>query len=175
MGIVAGAAVGFLCLVQIAAGQPGRGPGPSGHGPPHDPAFVADRELFFQLLMHRAAIRRDVHPIEHGVETLTESDDPQVAALIQKHVASMKRRVEEHRPIHRRDPLFAELFRHADQITFEYEMTPQGIRARETSRDPYVARLIQKHAQVVSLFLKHGPAEVRRNHDLPAQPPEPIP
>ena len=135
-----------------------------------DPAFAADRELFHELLQHRADIRREVKKLDRGVETLTESDKPEVAAAIQKHVASMEKRVKDKQPIHRRDPLFAEVFRHANQIKFVYEKTKQGIRVTETSDDPYVVKLIQKHAEVVSLFVKNGFEEVHRNHDLPSKP-----
>lgn len=148
----------------------GRGPmggGPQGRGPGGDPAFAADRDLFHALLTHRADIRREVKKTERGVETVTESDKPEVAALIQKHVASMEARVHEKNPIHLRDPLFAEVFRHADKITFDYEKTPKGMRVVEASDDPYVAKLIQAHADVVTLFLKNGHAEVQRNHAVP--------
>ncbi len=141
-----------------------------GKGRGSDPAFAADRALFHELLQHRADIRREVKKTEHGVETLTESDKPEVAAAIHKHVASMEKRVKENRPIHLRDPLFAEVFRHADQIKFVYEKTERGMRVTETSEDPYVARLIQAHADVVSLFARNGFEEVRRNHDLPPKP-----
>ena len=141
-----------------------------GKGPGSDPAFAADRDLFHDLLEHRADIRREVKKKDHGVETLTESDKPEVAAVIQKHVASMEKRVKDKKPIHLRDPLFAEVFRHADQIKFVYEKTEKGMRVTETSDDPYVARLIQAHAEVVSLFVKKGFEEVRRNHDLPSKP-----
>jgi len=146
-----------------------------GQGPGQDPAFAADRQLFHQLLQHRDAIRRNVKKTEQGVETLTESDDPEVTRLIQKHVTSMQKRVEKSRPIHLRDPLFAEVFRHADSITMVYEKTGQGVRVTESSDDPYVVQLIQKHAEVVSLFIKHGFAEVHRNHDLPSKPKETLP
>ena len=132
-----------------------------------DPAFAADRDLFHDLLEHRADIRRDVKKTDHGVETLTESDKPEVAAAIQKHVASMEKRVKDKQPIHLRDPLFAEVFRHTDKIKFVYEKTEKGMRVTETSDDPYVVKLIQAHADVVSLFIKNGFDEVRRNHDLP--------
>jgi len=141
-----------------------------GKGPGSDPAFAADRDLFHDLLEHRADIRREVKKTDHGVETLTESDKPEVAAVIQKHVASMEKRVKDKKPIHLRDPLFAEVFRHADQIKFVYETTEKGMRVTETSDDPYVARLIQAHAEVVSLFVKNGFEEVQRNHDLPPKP-----
>ena len=39
----------------------------------------------------------------------------------------------------------------------------------ETSEDPYVVRLIQAHAGVVSLFVKNGFAEARANHAVPAE------
>lgn len=37
----------------------------------------------------------------------------------------------------------------------------------ETSDDPFTARLIEAHANVVSLFVKNGHAEVRKNHAAP--------
>jgi hypothetical protein len=163
------ALVALLLTAPSALAQPGKGRGPMGKGPGGDPAFAADRELFHQLLRHRAAIRREVKKTEHGVETLTESDNLEVAVLIQEHVASMKKRVEDNKPIHRRDPLFAEVFQHADQIKIVYEKTEKGIRVTETSDDPYVVKLIQKHAEVVSLFIKYGFDEVHRNHEIPSK------
>ena len=141
-----------------------------GKGRGINPAFAADRDLFHELLQHRADIRREVKKTDHGVETLTESDKPEVAAAIQRHVASMEKRVKDKQPIHLRDPLFAEVFRHADQITFVYEKTDKGLRVTETSDDSYVVKLIQAHAEVVSLFIKNGFEEVQRNHDLPPKP-----
>ena len=46
--------------------------------------------------------------------------------------------------------------------------TKNGVKVVETSDDPYVAKLIQAHAEVVNLFLKNGRTEMRQNH----QPPE---
>lgn len=162
--------VAGLLIASPVAAQPGRGRGPMGRGPGGDPAFAADRDLFHDLLEHRADIRREVKKTDQGVETLTESDKPAVAAAIHKHVGSMEKRVKEKRPIHLRDPLFAEVFRHTDKIKFVYEKTEKGMRVTETSDDAYVVRLIQAHADVVSLFIKNGFDEVRRNHDVPAKP-----
>jgi len=47
---------------------------------------------------------------------VTESKNPEVTRLLQTHVAAMLARVKEGRPIHQRDPLFAELFKNADRI-----------------------------------------------------------
>jgi hypothetical protein len=151
-----------LALVVAASAQPpGRGP---------DAGFAADRDTFHYLLENHKAIQRTVKDLKEGVETVTESDDPKVAARIQEHVASMEKRVKEGRPIHRRDPLFAALFDRAGKITMKVEKTPKGMRVTETSEDPYTAKLIQAHARVVSLFVANGFPEVRKNHEVPAKP-----
>ncbi|MFM9962109.1 MAG: hypothetical protein ACKV2Q_12885 [Planctomycetaceae bacterium] len=166
-----------ILIASPVMAQPGRGKGPMGKGPMGkgpmgkglggDPAFAADRDLFHDLLENRADIRREIKKTDHGIETLTESDKPEVTAAIQKHVASMEKRVKDKRPIHLRDPLFAEVFRNAGKIKFVYEKTEKGMRVAESSEDPYVVKLIQAHAEVVSLFLKSGFDEVHRNHELP--------
>lgn len=162
--------VAELLIVLPVMAQPGPGKGPLGRGPGGDPNFAADRELLHALLEHRADIRREVKKTDKGVETLTESDKPEVATLIQQHVASMEKRIKNKQPIHRRDPLFAELFRHTDKIKFIYEKSEKGVSVKETSDDAYVVKLIQAHADVVSLFIKNGFDEVGRNHDLPTKP-----
>jgi hypothetical protein len=140
-----------------------------GFGPGKDAAHRADMELFHFLLDHRTEIKRKVTNLPNGVETLTESANPKVTEKLQAHVASMYKRVEEKRPIHARDPLFAEIFRHAGKITMKFDKTAKGVKVTETSNDPYVAQLIQAHAQVVNLFVKNGRLEMMKNHPLPAR------
>jgi hypothetical protein len=124
----------------------------------------------FQFLLdHRTQITRKVTNIASGVETLTESDNRDVAAKLAVHVEAMHKRLLERRPIHMRDPLFREIFRHADKIKLTFEKTPKGVKVSETSKDPYVARLIQAHAEVLNKFLANGHAEVRKNHPVPSR------
>jgi hypothetical protein len=132
-----------------------------------DPQFQEDHDVFFYLLSHRDSIQRTVNKQEDGVETITESEDPEVAAKIQEHVHAMHARLTEQRPIHQRDPLFRALFAHADQVEMNVTDTDHGVRVRETSADPKVAKMIQAHAEVVSLFIKNGHAEMRRDHAVP--------
>jgi hypothetical protein len=171
-------ALGLTLLAMVSsqvAAQSGRGfgggrgfRGGRGGGPPgQDARFVKDRDDFHFLLQHHDQIRRTVTNRDDGVETLTESDDAEIAAKIQEHVDAMYGRVEDGRPIHMRDPLFAAVFRHADKIKMEMETTDKGVRVVETSEDPYVARLIQAHAQVVNLFVKNGFGEPHKNHAVP--------
>jgi hypothetical protein len=165
----AGPALGLLIVliaVTPAFGQGGRCcGGMMDHG-----AHAADMQVFHQLFDHRAEIARRVVVRPDGIETVTESTNPEVTRLLQTHVTSMLARVKENSPIHRRDPLFAELFRYADRIEAKYEATASGVHVTETSADPYVARLLQAHAEVVSAFISNGRMEMMKNHPLPLRP-----
>lgn len=130
--------------------------------------FASDRDVFHFLLANHERIQREVTQLKNGVQTVTRSDDTRIAAQIQEHVRAMYHRLEKGRPIRRRDPLFNELFKHADKMMMELEDIADGIRVVETSEDPYVVRLIQEHARVVSGFVDHGFEEARRNHAVPA-------
>jgi hypothetical protein len=143
----------------------GRGQGGRGQG--HNPQFVADRDVFHYLLEHHDKITRKVEKTDEGIITVTESEDPKVAAKIQEHVASMYDRVKNVKPIHMRDPLFAALFRNADKIKMAHEDTERGVRVVETSEDPFVVKLLQAHADTVSLFIRNGFEEAHRNHAVP--------
>lgn len=140
----------------------GGGPGGQRSGQPE--GHAADQEVFHFLLDKHDEITRTVTPVEGGVETLTESDNPEVIAKIKEHVHAMAARVEESRPIRQRDPLFVALFQHADKIKISIEETEKGVRVRETSDDPTTAKLIQAHAHVVSKFVEDGHEEARKNH-----------
>ena len=129
--------------------------------------FAADREIFHSLLEDHAQVRRTVTKREDGVETVTESDDPNVALAIQGHVAAMHRRLQKRQPIRLRDPLFAALFGQAPKIAMTVTNTDKGVRVVAVSDDPWVAQLIQAHAEVVSKFASNGFPEAHRNHAVP--------
>ena len=160
------AAIPMLLIALVTAapafGQAGRGRGMMGDG-----AHAADMQLFHQLFEHRTEISRQVIARDDGIETVTESKNPDVTRLLQTHVASMLARVKEGRPIHQRDPLFVELFKHADQIVASYEPTALGVRVVETAKDAYVVKLLHAHADVVTAFLANGMSEMMKNHPVP--------
>jgi hypothetical protein len=155
----------LIALITAAPvfGQGGRG----GRGMLSDGAHGADMQVLHQLFDHRTEIKRQVLMRQDGVETVTESLNSEVARLLQTHVASMLARVKEARPIHQRDPLFAELFRNADRIDARHQVTAAGIWVVETSADPYVVRLLQAHAEVVTAFIANGRSEMMKNHPVP--------
>ena len=151
-----------LVTVTPAFGQGGHG----GHGRMGG-THAADMQVFHQLFEHRTEINRQVVAREDGIETVTESKNPEVTRLLQTHVAAMLARVQEGRPIHQRDPLFVELFKNADRIEARHELTAGGVRVIETSKDAFVVKLLQAHAEVVSAFLANGMSEMMKNHPVP--------
>src|SRR5712692_1350818 len=51
-----------------------------------------------QLFRHHSEIHRNVTFLPNGVRAVTESDNPNVAALIQEHVGDMYARIDRDRP-----------------------------------------------------------------------------
>ena len=157
----------FVAFGVAAVAQPpqGRGMG-HGRGMMMDDSQKADMEVFHQLFDHRMEIRREITSLRDGVDTLTESDNPKVTELLQRHLDSMVARVHEARPVHQRDPLFREIFVNSQKIRMDVTRTPKGVRVIETSDDPYVAKLIKQHADVIGLFIQNGRSEAMKDHPV---------
>jgi intracellular sulfur oxidation DsrE/DsrF family protein len=160
--------VGFALLVLGMTGLSQRSSAypPPGKGPNSD--MKADMTVFHYLLEHHKAIRRTVKKLDNGVETVTESDNPEVAGKIQEHVASMHKRVKEGRGLRFWDDLFVAIFKNYKKIEMKVENTKNGVRVRETSDDPLTVGLIQAHAEVVSKFVASGFEEAHKNHPVSA-------
>lgn len=152
-----------LITVTPVFGQGGHG----GRGMMGDGTHAADMQVFHQLFEQRTEISRQVIAREDGIETVTESKNPEVTRLLQTHAASMLARVKDGRLIHLRDPLFVELFKYADRIEATHELTAGGVRVIETSKDAYVVKLLHAHAEVVNAFIANGMSEMMKNHPVP--------
>jgi hypothetical protein len=149
------------CCAGMAMGRGEGGAAPMAMG---DPSMMSDMQLFHFLLDNRASIRRTVTVLPNGIDTLTESDKPEVAAKLKIHVSAMYARLKDGRAIHQRDPLFRELFAHADQIDAVITNTADGLHVVETSTDPAVAHLLHRHAEIVDAFIATGMAEMMKDH-----------
>lgn len=126
-----------------------------------------DMQTIHKLFDGHQQITRTVKETANGVETLTESNDPKLQALIKEHVWAMQQRLAKQQPIRQWDPLFAELFKNADKIKMEVSVTAKGMKVAETSTDSYVVKLIQAHAKGVSEFVKEGMPVMHKEHPLP--------
>ena len=135
---------------------PGMGPGMTGMHP--GSATTAEHSDIRELFFNHDAIKRTVSNLPNGIRTVTESDDPQVAEVIKKHVVDMGRRIEEGRdpglPIE--SPALHSLFRDKDKIKSTYEVTEKGIIVVQTSTDTNVVKALQDHAAEVSDLARRG-------------------
>lgn len=128
---------------------------------------MQDMQTIHALFADHEKISRTIKKIDKGIETVTESDDPKVQVMIREHVAAMYKRLTDKQPIRMWDPLFVEIFKHADKIKVEMSNTAKGIKVIETSDDPWVVKLVQAHAEGVSEFVKEGMPAMHKEHPLP--------
>jgi len=121
-------------------------------------ATMDERAGIHGLLFNHDRIKRTVTNLPDGIRTVTESDDPEVAATIKKHVADMAKRIEQGRdprlPIE--SPALHSLFRDRDKIKTASETTEKGIIVVQTSTDASTAKALQDHAAEVTDLAQRG-------------------
>lgn len=134
------------------------GPGMMGMGMMGGNATMGERSDLHDLFSNHDKIKRTVTNLPDGIRTVTESDDPQVAATIKKHVAEMGKRVEEGRdpglPIE--TPALHAIFRDKDKIKTTYETTEKGVIVVQTSIDTIAVKALQDHAAEVTDLAQRG-------------------
>jgi hypothetical protein len=161
-------AIGALATYAFAQHGPGFGHGPMGMGMMgmgHGTATITERGEIHDMFMDHNKIRRTVTYLPNGIRTVTESDDPELAATIVSHVVGMRERVAAGRdpklPI--QSPTLQIIFRNKDKITTTHEATTKGIVVVQTSSDPETVAALQKHAGEVSDLVKRGMAAAHEN------------
>jgi hypothetical protein len=124
-----------------------------------------DMSIIHQLFANRGQIHRTVQEIPHGIQAVTESDDPSVAALIQSHVPKMYQRLDNGQtfPMIRMIATLPTMFSNANRYQRQYKLTSKGIIVTETSDDPDLVDLIREHAREVSGFVKEGMPAMMEN------------
>ena len=134
------------------------GGGPGMMGMAGDSATFEQLRVIHTLFINHDRIKRTVTNLPNGIRTVTESDDPQIAALLKTHVAEMMQRVgkgaDPGLPIES-DALHA-IFRDKDKIRTGSEITANGVVIVQTSNDPKVVAELQEHAAEVTDFAEKG-------------------
>lgn len=161
--------MGHNMMQGHGAGMRGHGPGRMGMmgmmGMGRGTATMTERSEIHDMLMEHDSIKRTVTNLPNGIRTVTESDDPALAATIVSHVVGMRERVKEGRdpklPI--QSPTLQIIFRNKDKITTTHEATAKGIVVVQTSSDPETVAALQKHAREVSDLVKRGMAAAHEN------------
>jgi hypothetical protein len=153
--------------MMAGGGGGGMGMGCGGDGQCPGPVFMS-------LLQQNSKIQREYKHTDSGIESLTQSDDPQVAALIKTHVQQMHALMDScakgkcsHTPRYF-DPLFRAVYANADKIDMKITNTDKGVRVLEDGKGDAAKLLVQAHAAVVSKFVANGFNEHHKTHEVPA-------
>lgn len=122
-----------------------------------DTSSLEERELAAMFANHQL-ITREVTYLPDGIHAVTESDNPELAAVLVSHTVGMIDRVETGR-----DPGVAvqsktldTIFQNRDTIETTLEFTSKGIIVTQTSTDPHTVRALQVHADEVTDMVNRG-------------------
>ena len=146
-------------------GGQGRGAGNGGGGQGNH----AKMENARTLVHNHESIVRQIEDIPGGVRTTTTSTDVDMVPVLYAHVAEMKAMLESGGHVRQWDPLFVEIFDHADEINMEINAIENGLEVTETSENPRVTELIRAHARKISEIVAEGPAAAHRPTAVPAE------
>ena len=125
-------------------------------------ATQADMSSYMKLFDRHTDLRRTVEAIDGGVRTTTESDAPELIALLQTHVSSMYSHLNQRAEVTCMSSSLPILFRNSTSYRRELTLTAKGVVVTETSTDARITGAIREHAQEVSGFVRDGmPAMMR--------------
>ncbi len=163
------ALVVVLTLPQVVSAQMGGSPGMMGNpgrmgspgrmgNPGGNPNMRNDAQIIHQLFAYHNQVNRTVKQLPDGIQAVTGSDDPHVAALIQAHVASMYQRIANKQPIPMMHmaPTVPTLLQNGDRYQRTLKNTAQGVTVTEIASDPNLIKIIREHAREVDAFVKAG-------------------
>jgi hypothetical protein len=116
----------------------------------------ADMSIYMEMFNRHREISRVVEEIPGGVRTTTESESPDLVALLHTHVPSMYSHLDQRAEITCMSQSLPTLFRHADRYSRRLTLTPKGVIAEETADDPNLTQAIRSHAREVTGFVREG-------------------
>ena len=142
---------------QMGSGMRGQ-TGPGMMGMMGGNATASELGDLHKMFRNHDKIKRMVANLPDGIRTVTESDDPQLAATIKKHVAEMGKRVEEGRDpgLPLETPALHLIFRNKDKIKTSYETTEKGVVVIQKSTDATAVKALQDHAAEVTDLANRG-------------------
>jgi hypothetical protein len=110
------------------------------------------------IFKNHKKIKREVVNIENGIKTITESKDEKVKQSIIDHVTMMVTRMQEGKnpEVMIQSPTLTKLFDYYQEIDTEIELSDDGIALIQTSKNPKVVELLQKHASEINDMVDRG-------------------
>lgn len=122
-----------------------------------DTTRTEERELALLFANHDLLSRQVTH-LPNGIETLTESDNPELAAILVSHVVGMINRANTGRDpgVLIQSPTLDDLFQDRSNIQTHFEATAKGIKVVQTSSDPRSINALHTHADEVTDMVERG-------------------
>ena len=110
------------------------------------------------IFKNHKKIKRTVTNIPYGIKTETYSEDENIRQSIVNHVSMMVTRIQEGKnpEVIIQSPTLDVLFRYHDKIVTKIELIDTGISVLQTSEDPMVVKLLQKHAAEINDMVERG-------------------
>jgi pectate lyase len=110
------------------------------------------------IFKNHKKIKREVINIKNGIKTITESKDEKVRQSIIDHVTMMVTRMQEGKnpEVMIQSPTLTKLFDYYQEIDTEIELSDDGIALIQTSKNPKVVELLQKHASEINDMVDRG-------------------
>ncbi|KAI8464877.1 MAG: hypothetical protein J3K34DRAFT_438853 [Monoraphidium minutum] len=173
-----GAGAGAGGMMRGMGGGMGMGMGGGG--------MADEMRVWMALLTNHQKVSRWSRATSYGAEASTTSSDPQIAALIQDHVAQMKAllgrcaaagaggAVGACRGPRPWDPLFAAVFANAGDLEPQVANkttpagAPLGVFVQERGATPFAAKLAAAHAAAVDGFVARGHDAAMEAHAVPS-------
>ena len=167
----------LVCLPGLASAQMMHGHGSGGHDMVNMPGLrgvdTTNRESGEMMVMfhHFTEIDRTVENLPNGIRTVTNNHNPMVMAALVSHVTGMITRVEEGRDpqVIIQSPTLTPIFAGHDRIETQIDMTDAGIVVVQTSDDPEMVALLQKHAAEVTDMADRGMQAVHERMEAEGQ------
>ncbi|MCP5539958.1 MAG: hypothetical protein H7A53_03195 [Akkermansiaceae bacterium] len=154
----------LLAFVSISSPPPllaGPPANQGGHG------VEADfRGAIHALFDAHAELDRSVTLTEDGYRAETTSENPEVAATIQRHVREMRDRLDDGFSVRHWDPAFVEFRQYYDQLETAIEEIPGGVRVVVKGKTPEAAKVAQNHAKIISGFVAKGSEQMHQTHPV---------
>lgn len=109
-----------------------------------DSTTSAIMSVVHELMTNHDKLRRTVTNLPNGIRTLTESDDPEMAQQIKKHVAATGEFVTkgEDPNLPMSSPALHGVLQNGRKVTRHTELTPKGVLVTETSTDSATVALL---------------------------------
>ena len=119
-------------------------------------ATPADMSTYMDLFSRHAELYRTVEFVPGGIRTITEADDPGLAAQLQAHVASMYAHLNQGAEVMCMSSSLPTLFRNCRLYRRSLSNTARGVGVVETSADSGITAAIRSHAAEVTGFVDEG-------------------